>query len=351
MRILNSIQSLIIEDDIALTKKDEDKKLKSQWRSSWEKEVLDGLSLVSDASSGFFLCEHDIIEFINSSDKSSWLYLMAMEALLFTPYYFINGYEDQIKDLKKLKFKSEYLFDRFVSLQGKITKDDFSALQKAYRSSLHTITGSSKNLVIGAIGTTVAIAATGGLALTLAPAIATAIVGESIASLSGAALVSYSLAAIGGGSLAAGGLGMAGGTAIITGGGALIGLLGGTGISAATTVNLLSDDGYVLSECCKLLLFSKEVLAKRFQDLSAVKEIQVVVESRMREVRKQIDIFSDLSDKEPDEKKKKEMKVKVKVAKKSLKYLSRTEEALKKLVKGEEVEDNQTALLTSGITG
>ncbi|MBR3204968.1 MAG: hypothetical protein IKF58_00890, partial [Bacillus sp. (in: Bacteria)] len=118
-------------------------------------------------------------------------------------------------------------------------------------------------MIIGAVGTTAAIVVTSGLAFSFAPAIATAIVGESAAGLSGAALVSYSLAAIGGGSLAAGGLGMAGGTAIITGGGALIGMLGGTSISAVTTVNLLSDDGYVLSECCKLLSFSKEVLIKK----------------------------------------------------------------------------------------
>ena len=229
--------------------------------------------------------------------------------------------------------------EHFTSLQGKITKGDLSALKKAYKSAARTITGSKKNMIIGAVGTTAAIAVTSGLAFTFAPAIATTIVGESAAGLSGAALTSYSLAAIGGGSLAAGGLGMAGGTAIITGGGALIGMLGGTSISAATTVNLLADDGYVLSECCKLLSFSKEVLVKKYNDFSAVKGIQYKVESRMEEVQKQIDSFAELVDNETDEKKKKEMKIKTKVAERSLRYLKRTIGALQKVARGELEDD------------
>ncbi len=157
--------------------------------------------------------------------------------------------------------------------------------------------------------------------------------GEAAAGLSGAALVSYSLAAIGGGSLAAGGLGMAGGTAIITGGGALVGMLGGTGISAATTVNLLADDGYVLSECCKLITFSREILIGKYKNVSEVREIQAKVESRLGEVKNQIDSFSTLADSEEDAKKKKEMKLKVKVAKKSSKYLKRTADELGKMIK------------------
>ena len=64
----------------------------------------------------------------------------------------------------------------------------------------------------------------------------------------------------------------------------------------------------------------------------------------MGDVQKQIDTFANLADSESDEKKKKEMKVKAKVAKKSLKYLDRTVAALKKLIKGEEIDDSQLAL-------
>lgn len=80
-------------------------------------------------------------------------------------------------------------------------------------------------------GKTAAIAlgtvATGGLALTAAPAIGAAVsaagFGVAGGTISGAAASSAGLAAIGGGSLAAGGAGMAGGTAIVTAAGAVSG--------------------------------------------------------------------------------------------------------------------------------
>ena len=333
MRVLDSLERLILEDDIKLTKKEDERKLKTEWMEKWSAVLTEGLSLVSEAASEFFLPENETIKYIEENEAGPWLYLMAMEAMLFSPYYAIFGDEEKDKGLKKIKCKSKYLTDRFVTLQYKITKADFTKLQKAYKRAAGIVTGSTKNVVIGAVGTTAAIAATGGLAFVFAPVIATALVGEAAAGLSGAALVSYSLAAIGGGSLAAGGLGMAGGTAIITGGGALVGMLGGTGISAATTVNLLADDGYVLSECCKLISFSKEILIGRYGNTNEVAEIQAKVESRLGEVQNQIDSFATLADSEEDAKKKKEMKLKTKIAKKSSKYLDRTADELGKMVK------------------
>ena len=333
MRVLDSLEKLIIEYDIALTKKEDEKKLKTEWMEKWSTVMTESLSLVSEAAADFFLSEADVIKYVRENEEGPWLYLVAMEAMLFSPYYAIFGNEQKDKNLKKVKSKSKYLTDRFITLQEKITKSDVNRIQKAYKHAAGIVTGSTKTVVIGAAGTTAAIAATGGLAFFFAPAIATALIGEAAAGLSGAALVSYSLAAIGGGSLAAGGLGMAGGTAIITGGGALIGMLGGTGISAATTVTLLSDDSFVLSECCKLITYSKEILAGKYNDMSEVAEIQAKVQSRLAAVQNQIESFAALADAEKDTKKKKEMRLKVRVAKKSSKYLSRTADELGKLIK------------------
>lgn len=333
MRILDSLERLILQDDIELTKKDEEKNLKIEWMEKWSAVLVDSLSLVSEAAEEFFLPVSAVVKYIEENETGPWTYLIAMEAMLFSPYYALFGDEEKDKALKKIKCKSKYLTEKFTTVQGKIQKGDFAKIHKAYKRAAGIVTGSTKNVVIGAVGTTAAIAATGGLAFVFAPAIATALVGEAAAGLSGAALVSYSLAAIGGGSLAAGGLGMAGGTAIITGGGALVGMLGGTGISAATTVGLLADDGYVLSECCKLISFSREILIGRYEDVSEVATIQLKVESRIGDVQNQIDSFSALADSEEDAKKKKEMKLKVKVAKKSIKYLSRTSDELKKAIK------------------
>ena len=49
-------------------------------------------------------------------------------------------------------------------MQESITKSDLVRLQKAYKHAAGVVTGSTKTVVIGAVGTTAAIAATGGLA-------------------------------------------------------------------------------------------------------------------------------------------------------------------------------------------
>jgi len=332
-RLLYSLERIIIHEDIRSTKNMEDMSVKIDWLTAWQKEIVDGLSLIPEAKDSFFLSESEVIQAIQTSPLEPWLYLIAMEAVLFKPYYPIYADPEKNKELKKLKTTSDYLKETFTKNQGNLSEKDLSGLEKGYKRSARIVTGSNKSIIIGAVATTVVVAASGGLAFTFAPAIAAAIVGDAAAGLSGAALVSYSLAAVGGGSLAAGGLGMAGGTAIITGGGALLGMLGGTGISAATTVGLLSDEGYVLSECCKLLTFSKEILFGKYNDARTIFSIQSKIESRSLEVANQIDVFDDLVDQETDNEKKKEMKIKVKVAKKSLKYLNRTATELGKLVK------------------
>ena len=333
MRVLASLERLIIEDDIIITKRENDKTLKTEWKIEWEDKLTEGMSVVSDAKAFFFIPEAGVIRYIKENDEGPWLYLLAMESMLFSPYYAIFGDTEKDNAVKKLKCKSTYLTDKFTTLQDKLSKDDFTKLQKAYKRAIGIVTGSKKNAVIGAVGTTAAAAATGGLAFAFAPVIATALVGEAAAGLSGAALVSYSLAAIGGGSLAAGGLGMAGGTAAITGGGALVGILGGTGISAATTVNLLSDEGYVLSECCKLITFSDAILMGRYDDIFTVADIWRKVKSRISEVQKQINTFLAQVETERDEQKKKEMIIKIRVAKKSMKYLDRTAGELRKIAR------------------
>ena len=332
MRVLSSLERLILEDDIENTKKEEEKTLKLQWMEKWSSMRIENSQFVSEDAEDFFLPEPEVVKYIENNETGPWVYLIAMEAMLFSPYHALFGNKDKDKALKKIKCKSKYLTDRFSTLQGKIQKKDFARIHKEYDRAASIVTGSTNSIVIGAIGTTAAIAATGGIAFVFAPAIAAALVGEAAAGLSGAALVSYSLAAIGGGSLATGGLGMAGGTAIITGGGALVGMLGGTGVSAATTMGLLADEGYVLSECCKLISFSKEILIGRYKDVSEVEAIQCKVQSRIDDIQSQME-SSMFADPDGDEKRKKEMKTQFKVAKKSVRYLSRTSNELKKTIK------------------
>lgn len=346
LRVLYSIESLIIQDDIANTKSAETQELKSKWKEKWESEIIKGLHVAEGASSEFFMQENDIACYIDSECDAPWKYLVTMESALFNPYYPIFN-DDTNKKYKRIKCRSKYLSDRFPNVQKSVVKEDISDLRKTYKQAAGTITGSTKNVVIGAVGTTAVVLASGGLAFAFAPAIATALVGET--TLSGAALVSYSLAAIGGGSLAAGGLGMAGGTAIITGGGALIGILGGTGVSAVTTMNLLADDGYVLSECCKLLTISKSVLTGKFNYTNEVTDIHHKIASRIDDLTQQLEELSAKSkDQKKSESKEDHTKDKIRVAKKSVRYLKNTADALEKLVRRNSKNQTTQKMLIAG---
>lgn len=335
-RVLYSLEKLILEDDISITEKDSSKKLKLEWAKAWCDKLIENLSIAQSEKDDFFLSEEELGRRFQDNANVTWVFLVSMEASLFRPYYPIFG-DDKDKGFKKLQNKSKYLNERFIEIQNKIKKEDIEAFTTIHKKSCATITGTTRNIVISAVGTTVIVLASGGLAVAFAPAIATAIIGDGAAGLSGAALTSYSLAAVGGGSLAAGGLGMAGGTAIITGGGAIVGMISGTGISAVTTINLLSQDGYVLNECCKLLTFSQVVLRDKIKEYKMIETIYSKVNFRVKTLERVVDEFSKQSD-EMDKEQKKELKTKVKAAKKSIKYMKRCTEALQKLSKGVDVE-------------
>ena len=334
--VLYYLEKLILDDDISITKKESSKQLKLEWADAWHNELIECLSTVQSEKDEFFLSEEELGRRFQEETNGTWTFLVSMEASLFKPYYPIFN-DEKDKGLKKLHNKSKYLNNRFIEIQDRIKKEDIEAFTNIYIKASGTITGTQRNLVIGAVGTTAVVLVSGGLAFTFAPVIATAIIGEGAAGLSGAALTSYSLAAVGGGSLAAGGLGMAGGTAIITGGGAIVGMISGTGISAATTMNLLSQDGYVLNECCKLLTFSQVILRDKLKDYKMIEDVYSKVNCRIDYLERIIEEFSKQSD-EMDKKRKKEIKTKVKVAKKNIKYLSRCAEALQKLANGIDVE-------------
>lgn len=339
MRALYSLERMMVVYDIRDTKDKKQQRQKRAWKDAWEKGLLSSMHITQEAAESFFIGERSIAKFIDERDPGTWLYLVAMEAMLFKPYYSIYGVKEKDDELKNLHFKSKYLVDIFTTKQRSIKKDDFESLQKAHKKAAASITKSTQSIVVGAIGTTAALIVSGGLAYVFAPAIAPVLAGGAAAHLSGAALVSHSLAVIGGGSLAAGGLGMAGGTAIITGGGALIGMLGSAGVSTAATVNLLAQDGYVLGECCKLLTFGRAILVDKYQDYGMIAYIQSIVENRMAELEKSIEVFSAEADSlEKAEKRKR--KANAKVAAKSMRYLKRCDEALQKILASEKPTKN-----------
>ena len=185
LRILYSLEYLILKDDIYVTKKLEDKAVKAAWKQRWQKSILESLPVVNPRPGDFFLQENEIRKYMESQQESPWQYLLAMEALLFKPYYPIFQ-NDEDKKLKKLKLQSEYLTKRFPTIQNIVSGEDIAELDKAHKRAGAVITGSTRNIVIGAVSTTAVVIASGGLAFAFAPAIATALVGEAAAGLSGA---------------------------------------------------------------------------------------------------------------------------------------------------------------------
>lgn len=330
MRILYSLENLIVSNDISITKNKNDADLKEKWQRKWQEKLITMLSSDNITLENFFLNEKEIQKYLGTNSNEMAQYLIVLEAMLFEPYYAIFE-DDNDKKLKKLKNKSKYLLENYAQIQDLISAKEIEKIKKVYRKSVSKIAGSDKGMIVGAIGTAVIMIASGALAFTFAPVIAVALVGNGAAGLSGAALISHCLAVLGGGSLAAGGLGMAGGTAVITGGGALLGMVSGTGMSA-TTVYLLSQEGYVLSECSRLLTYCKVVLKERLHDEKSIIDIYTKLESQIDTIKNSITEFERNLQSE-DKKEQKENKKKIKVAKNSLKYLESCLSELQKLVK------------------
>ena len=330
MRILYSLENLIVSNDISITKNKNDADLKGKWQRKWQERLITILSSDNITLENFFLNETEIQKYLGTNSNEMAQYLIVLEAMLFEPYFAIFE-DDNDKKLKKLKNKSKYLLENYTQLQDLISAKEIEKIKKVYRKSLSKIAGADKGMIIGAIGTAAVMIASAALAFTFAPVIAVALVGNGAAGLSGVALISHCLAVLGGGTLAAGGLGMAGGTAVITGGGALLGMVSGTGMSAAT-VYLLSQEGYVLSECSRLLTYCKVVLKERLHDEKSIIDIYTKLESQIDTIKNSITEFENNLQSE-DKKEQKENKNKIKVAKNSLKYLENCLSELQKLVK------------------
>ena len=330
MRILYSLENLIVSNDISITKNKNDADLKGKWQRKWQERLITILSSDNITLENFFLNETEIQKYLGTNSNEMAQYLIVLEAMLFEPYFAIFE-DDNDKKLKQLKNKSKYLLENYTHLQDLISAKEIEKIKKVYRKSVSKIAGADKGMIVGAIGTAAVMIASAALAFTFAPVIAVALVGNGAAGLSGAALISHCLAVLGGGTLAAGGLGMAGGTAVITGGGALLGMVSGTGMSAAT-VYLLSQEGYVLSECSRLLTYCKVVLKERLHDEKSIIDIYTKLESQIDTIKNSITEFENNLQSE-DKKEQKENKNKIKVAKNSLKYLENCLSELQKLVK------------------
>ena len=334
-RVLHSVMRCAVAYDIEHEKHEKRAAKKKAWLDEWCGRIAEAVSLAWAAEAGYFLDESTLYSMIDKQvdegADSSWLWLVAMEAVRFRPYVPLYGNND--KAYKGLRTASDYLGDVFCERQRVVSKKELRDLDKAAGSVRGWLDGATTKRIAGAAGTVAVVAVTGGLAFYLAPAIAPALataLGFEAAALSGAALTSASLAFLGGGALAAGGAGMAGGVMLIAGGGALLGAVGGSGVSAATSMALATDGSYVLDESAKLVAFCEEVLIKRYGDLASVAEIHVVLNQRIVELEVETEAIrrggtdDEVPDDDDDDKGKISPKKMIKVLNRSHKFLKRS---------------------------
>lgn len=333
LRVLYSLERLIVAEDIPHTKFPKTLDKKKKWKTVWENKLLDEMRVPEAERPSFFMSEDSIVSyFIQHGNEGPWIHLVALEASIFKAYHPLNGDETD-KVYEQLDCKYDYLTSRFPNLQDYVTKKDVTGLRTSYRWASGFISGKSQKRIIGAVVSAAITIGTAGLAYAFAPVIAVAMVGESAAGLSGAALVSHSLAVVGGGSLAAGGFGMAGGTAVITGGGAFLGLLGGSGVSAAGTLGVLSNSSYVLSECARLTTYCYEILYRKYDDIKTISDLELQVRGRIAIINSQLDSLKKRNTKD------KVMRERIKVAGKSIKYLRSCDGWLTRLIESPDKED------------
>ena len=323
-RALYSMESLIVIKDIEHTKSIKDKENKQKWFETWQSRLLTGMNI--DFDDYFIVDEKLVYEAFNHLEESEenlrWFYLMAMELVLFTPYYPLGVKEDSV--FKKLKCeKYNYMDDQFVRRQTIISQAEVDSIRSSYKKYKNIVGGNTKNVAIAA-GVAAATVAGGGIALAFAPAIATMIAGEAVVGLHGAALASASLAFVGGGSLAAGGLGMAGGTAIITGGGAILGMAGSGAASMAAILSQTSSE-YWIRQTSKMLVFCNNILKARLNLKDAIKKLSLELDETIRNVEK--------NTKELEQEKCSLDKTVIKNSKDCLKYLNKCKSELEKMLK------------------
>ena len=276
-KILYSLQLQKIKYDIKATKDSDTQIKKNEWMKLWQEKVKKAQSL----NKLFMEDEKKLYAMIKthaSTNKANeWLYTVALELDLFTPYFQLEQ-EDSFKKLKVVH--KTYLEDVFVQKQDVASLDDIKVMRKLYKNYKDLLSGSEKKL-ISVAGTALVTVATAVGAYVFAPAIAVMLVGGSFAGLSGAALTSASLALLGGGAIATGGLGMAGGAMVIAGGGALIGL-GASGLTS-TTILLMSSSNYILQDYAKLLTRCDYVLLGKYGLTEKVNDIQKALENSIQE--------------------------------------------------------------------
>jgi len=327
-QILVSLQKDMVLHDINKTKSKNQKELKNRWLNSWVEQ--NKITLIDSNEELFNIIKMEL----DKNAYDSWLYLIAMELALYSPYYPLNLSKDDDKQFSKLTYKAEYIKDIFsINLPLK-QYEKCIEIVNSLKDNIKVIENNTVfNKIIKGASIIAVGAATGGMAYVFAPGIAVLLAGEAVAGLSGAALTSASLALIGGGSIAAGGLGMAGGTAIITGGGTLLGLIGSGAASSLSSIEVFANDDISIKECAKLLSFCECVFIGSEHNYRIVDVIQGSFSKSIEELTKHISDNKRESKQDSNKEERKNQKKHIENCESVLVHMERCYNRLDKLLK------------------
>ena len=336
LSVLFSIERLALYEDIDRSRA-VDRREKEKWFDRWSENLPDDYDLLNRGQ------VKRRIEELVARDGDTWKALVLIELARFAPYDLYRfetesenpegGPDSSIKRTKRPKFDSKILEELWRDVSGDSDESPVQQTAKALNKNASVLNGSRTRKIVGAAGTAAVAVATGGAAFTLAPVIAPLIAGSAVAGLSGAALASASLAAVGGGALAAGGFGMVGGTAIIAGGGAVLGLVGSSGVTAVASLLIDSKGAFALDECSKLLTFCQSGFTQADMRPETIEWIRQGLLNQIERMEIQQEVLSGRSEnKDLDTAEKKEIKKELSGLKKRLGYMHNCEKELAKLI-------------------
>lgn len=290
-RIMFSYQYHLVLADIECETNFEKKQLKRKWLSTWREstEVFLKSQIAKDsytAASFHLVNDFEVLKNLakkikDEVDNKLTLYLILLEATLFTPYYLLGDSSDE--KFKGLKIADEENLTKKLELFAISLGIDSNCVRRFksnYKQSIEGIKGGINPWLVGIVGTVVlavvAAFATPLIAGLLAPILAPG--------LSGAAAISAVLAALGGGAIAAGGFGMAGGFAVIVAGGSILGAGVGVGIGSL----FAQSPETALTQAAKLEVVMKEIICIQ-KDIRLSQEILKEQRQAIRSLEDQLD--------------------------------------------------------------
>lgn len=205
-------------------------------------------------------------------------HLILLELSLFTPYLGIDNFETKFYERMTLDSKyADFLLEKYTNML-EVSEEFIKRYRRTFKSSIRSISGLYKKILVGAGIGAVLTAATAGIAT---PFIATL---AAPAGLSGAAALSSGLAVFGGGAIATGGLGMTVGAYVIIGGGAVFGVLGGSAMGVAFS----DSPNFTLLQASKLEVVMKDIILFAKKDMQLAKEMIQSQQEVISELEKQL---------------------------------------------------------------